>query len=82
MIHQRTKAVHLYTKVTWLLMTQNKSKLEKVTYCLLVYDPVIILLSNNVFLDSTHRNILYAWIASLMNKISVTGYANFLLLWP
>ena len=49
-------------------------------YCLLVYDLIIILLSNNIFIDSTDPKILSARISASMNKISITGYATVLLL--
>ena len=48
-------------------------------YCLLVYDPVMILLSNNTLINSTHLKIQFAQNASSMNENSfITGFANIL----
>ena len=71
MIHQHIKKF---------LVAQNKLTTETMTYCLLFYDPAIILLSDNIFMNSIHLNILSARNATSMNKISITDYANVLLL--
>ena len=52
-------------------------------YCLLVYDPVMILLSNNTLIDSTHLKVQFPQNASSMNKNSfITGFANTLQMTP
>ena len=61
-------------------MTQNKSLTEKMSFCLLVYDPAISLLLEKILIDSTYLKILSARHVASMNKISITGYANVLLL--
>ena len=52
------------------------------SFCLLVYDPAISLLLEKILIDSTYLKILSARHVASMNKISITGYANVLLLQP
>ena len=52
------------------------------TFCLLVYNADITLLSDNIFIDSTHLKILFDRNIVSSNNITITGSANVLLLWP
>ena len=80
MIHQHTNLLYLSINITRFFLMQNKSRIEKMTYCLHVYDPDIIILSINIFIDSTHFKILSIRNVASMNKISITGSLNVLLL--
>ena len=76
MIHLHTNASHKFTVIKRLLEAPNKSRTEKMTYCLLDYDPVTINLSIVIFIDSNQFKIQFARHATLMNKTSITGFAN------
>ena len=76
MIHLHTNASHKFTIINRLLETPNKSRTEKMTYCLLDYDPVTINLSIIIFIDSTQFKIQFSHHGASMNKTSITGFAN------
>ena len=53
---------------------QNKSTTEKMMFCLLVCDAATTLLSDNIFMDSTHLKLPSAQNAASLNNISIIGY--------
>ena len=81
MIHQHTSVLHLCTNITRLLVMWNRSKIEKITYCLLVCNLFITLLFRSTCIDLTHLKMLSAQNATSMNKISVADSAIALPSW-
>ena len=65
-----------------LLCMQNNSTTEKMTFSLLIYNPAITILSDNIFIDLTHLNTLFARNDASKKKIFINDSANVLLLWP
>ena len=80
MIYQHTNALHLSTNIKRLLRAQNKSTIEKMTHCLLLYNLATTLLSGKIFIGSTHLKILSDRNSASMSKISINGYVKVLLL--
>ena len=81
-IHQHTNASHKFTNTKRLFKTPNRSRTEKMTYCLLDYDPVTIHVLIIIFVDSTQLKIQFVRHAAPINKTLITGFKNVLQVTP
>lgn len=81
-IHQHTNASHKFTNTKRLFKTPNRSRTEKMTYCLLDYDPVTIHVLIIIFVDSTQLKIQFVRHAASMNKTLITGFTYVLQVTP
>ena len=71
-----------FTETKRFLETPNRSGTEKMTYCLLDYDPVTNHLSITIFINVTQLKIQLARHAVSTNKTLITGLAKVLQLTP
>ena len=80
--HQHTNASCKSTNTKSLLKIPNRSRTEKMMYCLLDYDLVTNHLSVIILIALTQPKTQFVHHATLMNKTLITGFANVLQVTP